>query len=90
MAKSIPLNIVTLPEYRNHLETSEPGAWADNDDDRLVQVVNEAGGRYELYYRGESLTLTNDVYAALWFLKTGEWIGRDGRFYVDTRKGVGT
>lgn len=79
------LTAASLDDYTRHLVSAPKSAWASHGD-RMVKVSCLYEGRYTMYYNGEYLNDTHDVFRALWFLKTGEWVGRDGKLYVDTVK----
>ena len=85
VVKEIELNVLSLREYIEWLENGEERAYADNGP-REVEVVNWCGGRYNLKYNGEWLNETDDAYAAVWYLKTGEWVAKSGRMWIDMKE----
>ena len=88
MRKEIALNAKNLAEYINFLSNATEGGYADNDG-RTVNVMEWSGGRYELVSKdGDSLACTDDVFSAVWFLKTGEWVAKNGKLYIDSEEAV--
>lgn len=82
--KNLDLSADTLAMYIDWLSNGEEGDFADykHNGTREVIVENLSSGRYALYGEGGYLTATDDVFKAVWFLKTGEYIAPNGKVAI--------
>lgn len=79
--KNLTLSAETIDMYIDWLSNGEEGDFADykHNGTREVVIENLSGGRYALYGEGGYLNATDDVFKAVWFLKTGEYIAPNGK-----------
>lgn len=82
--KTLTLSAETIDMYIDWLSNGEEGDFAGykHNGTREVVIENLSGGRYALYGEGGYLNATDDVFKAVWFLKTGEYIAPNGKMAI--------